>query len=83
MISAQLKVIGIDAKGSILVRAEDVEVAVDEMQTLNGELIAVLERVAANYQAAASAAEKEGYETNYAQDAVLVDSLLAIARGKA
>lgn len=36
----------------------------------------LLEQVMANYQAAASIAEQEGYETNYEQDKVLTDFLL-------
>ena len=42
----------------------------------------MLERLIGNYQEAASIAEHEGYETRYAQDAILVDLLLAEARGE-
>ena len=46
------------------------------------KLYAMLETLLGNYQVAASIAEHEGYETNYEQDKILSEFLLAETRGE-
>lgn len=54
----------------------------DKYIELHNEMYEMLEKLIGNYQVAASVAEHEGYETNYEQDKILVDFLLAKARGE-
>ena len=68
--------------GEISNHAENLIEEAERLTQKNQELIDMLERVMSNYQVAAGAADKEGYATDYLDDAPAVKDLLTKIKGK-